>query len=90
MGNLFTRNSSFIYTDDKSEKVLLDLSDYMRNKSHLPFHSMSGDRTVSDIIVSLIILAIVGLAIYYIVKEKRKGNTCIGCPMSGKCPKKRN
>ncbi|MCR5418298.1 MAG: hypothetical protein K6E84_05220 [Lachnospiraceae bacterium] len=53
MGSLFTRNSSFIYGDEAGEKVLLDLSDYMKNKSHIPFHSLSGDRTVSDIIVSL-------------------------------------
>ena len=43
---------------------------------------------MEDIIILLILLLVVGLAIYYIVKEKRKGRACIGCPMSGKCPRK--
>lgn len=36
-----------------------------------------------NVIVSLIILLIVGLSISKIVKEKRKGAKCIGCPYSG-------
>jgi hypothetical protein len=39
-------------------------------------------------IVSVIILVlIVFLAVRYIVKEKKKGNKCIGCPYAGDCPK---
>lgn len=44
-----------------------------------------------DIIVSIIILAILACAIGYIVKAKKRGVKCIGCPMSGQCgnaPKK--
>ena len=39
-------------------------------------------------IVSVIILVlIVFLAVRYIVKEKKKGNKCIGCRYAGDCPK---
>jgi hypothetical protein len=38
---------------------------------------------MSDIIVILVILAIVGAAIAKIVSEKKKGVKCIGCPHSG-------
>lgn len=39
-------------------------------------------------IISIIILAlIVFLAVRYIVKEKRKGNKCIGCPYADSCPR---
>ncbi|MBR3646483.1 MAG: FeoB-associated Cys-rich membrane protein [Lachnospiraceae bacterium] len=43
---------------------------------------------MEDIIISIILVLIIGIAIYYIVSEKKKGNTCIGCPSAGKCPKK--
>ena len=45
-------------------------------------------KTMVDIIISIILLLVVGLAIYYIVKEKKKGNKCIGCPAAGNCPHK--
>ena len=38
-----------------------------------------------NIIVILIVAAIVGVAIAYIVKEKKKGTKCIGCSMSENC-----
>lgn len=38
---------------------------------------------MSDIIVILVILAIVGAAIAKIISEKKKGVKCIGCPHSG-------
>ncbi len=50
--------------------------------------NMQKGADMEDIIILLILLPILGAAIYYIVKEKRKGNACIGCPMSGKCPRK--
>jgi len=40
---------------------------------------------MADIIVGLIVLMIVGAAIVYIRKEKKKGVRCIGCPAAGKC-----
>ncbi|MFI3206046.1 MAG: FeoB-associated Cys-rich membrane protein [Clostridia bacterium] len=38
-----------------------------------------------DFIVIAIIVLILALAITYIVRQKKKGVQCIGCPMSGKC-----
>ncbi len=40
---------------------------------------------MTDIIVGLVIAAILGSAITYIVKQKKKGVKCIGCPDSGAC-----
>ena len=40
-----------------------------------------------NIIATLILVAIVGAACYYIYKEKKKGTRCIGCPMAGDCAK---
>lgn len=48
-----------------------------------------GER-MESIIVAIIILAVVGTAIFYIVKEKRKGTVCIGCPHAGTCASKKN
>ena len=41
---------------------------------------------MTDIIIVGILLLIVGGAIFYIVKEKKKGTKCIGCPAAGNCP----
>lgn len=43
---------------------------------------------MADIIVVGIILVIVGAAVAYIVKAKKSGAKCIGCPASGNCPSK--
>jgi len=43
---------------------------------------------MSDIIIALIILVIVGAAIAYIVKEKKRGVKCIGCPHGATCGSK--
>lgn len=43
-----------------------------------------------DVILILLILAVVAGAIFYIVKEKKKGTVCIGCPMAGQCAKQKN
>lgn len=39
-----------------------------------------------DFIVLGILILIVGAAILYIRKEKKKGVRCIGCPAAGNCP----
>ena len=44
---------------------------------------------MANIIVIAIILVIVGMAVSYIIKEKKRGVTCIGCPHAGECAKKR-
>ncbi|MBQ3124231.1 MAG: FeoB-associated Cys-rich membrane protein [Clostridia bacterium] len=40
---------------------------------------------MANIIVLAIIVVAVGLAIWYIVKAKRSGKKCIGCPYSDSC-----
>lgn len=43
----------------------------------------------TESIIALIVLAmILFFAIRYIVKEKKKGTKCIGCPLAGSCQKK--
>ena len=36
-------------------------------------------------IIIAVVAAIVGLAIHYIRREKRKGIQCVGCPESSQC-----
>ena len=43
---------------------------------------------MTDIFVGLIVVIIVGAALLYIRKEKKKGVVCIGCPHAGTCAKK--
>ena len=38
---------------------------------------------MQNIIIISVLVIVVGAAIFYIVKEKRKGKKCIGCPYSG-------
>lgn len=40
---------------------------------------------ITNIIAVIIILLAVGAAMSHIVKEKKKGIRCIGCPNSGCC-----
>ena len=40
---------------------------------------------MTDIILVLVIVAIVGGAILYIRKEKKRGVRCVGCPDGGVC-----
>ena len=40
---------------------------------------------MGNLIVVGILLFLVGTAILYIRKEKKKGTRCIGCPSSGYC-----
>ena len=44
--------------------------------------------SMADIIIVAILLVVVGAAIAYIVKEKKRGVKCIGCPSAGTCHKK--
>lgn len=41
---------------------------------------------MADLITILVILAIVGGAIMYIIREKKRGAKCIGCPAGTTCP----
>ena len=40
---------------------------------------------MENIIILLIILAIIGGASFYVYREKKKGNHCIGCPYAKNC-----
>ena len=44
---------------------------------------------MTDFIALLILVLILGLAVAYIVKAKRRGVKCIGCPAGGNCPSAR-
>lgn len=44
---------------------------------------------ILDVIILLAIALIIGAAIMYIRKEKKRGVTCIGCPHAAECSKKK-
>ena len=41
---------------------------------------------MADLIVVVILAVLLGSAISYIVKAKKRGVKCIGCPAGGSCP----
>ena len=43
---------------------------------------------MADIIIVAILLVVVGAATAYIIKQKKRGVKCIGCPNAGQCAKK--
>lgn len=43
---------------------------------------------MKDIIVAIIILAIAAAIIVYIVRAKKRGEKCIGCPYAKQCGSK--
>ena len=43
-----------------------------------------------DIIVSVVLVLIIGGAIAYIVRSKKQGEVCIGCPYAKQCAQKRS
>ena len=43
---------------------------------------------IENIIVIIIILAIAISIIFYLIKAKKRGDRCIGCPYAKKCIKK--
>ncbi len=49
-------------------------------------HQKIGSEEMLDFIILGILVIIVGAAILYIRKEKKKGVRCIGCPAAGNCP----
>ncbi|MBO5904692.1 MAG: FeoB-associated Cys-rich membrane protein [Clostridia bacterium] len=38
-----------------------------------------------DAIIIIAIALAIGGALFYIIRSKKKGNKCIGCPYSGQC-----
>ena len=45
---------------------------------------------IPDIIATIVIALVIGGAIFYIVKAKKSGKKCIGCPDSCSCDAKAN
>lgn len=45
---------------------------------------------MADIIVGAVLVILVGAAIAYIIREKKKGVVCIGCPAAGTCGAKKH
>lgn len=40
---------------------------------------------MADFIVAIILLIIISFAVCYIIRAKKKGEGCIGCPNASKC-----
>lgn len=40
-----------------------------------------------DFILAAVLLALVGASVRYVVKAKKSGAACIGCPVDGGCPR---
>ena len=40
---------------------------------------------MTNIVIIAVLVIVLGAAIFYIVKEKKKGTVCIGCPSAGTC-----
>ncbi|MBQ2803004.1 MAG: FeoB-associated Cys-rich membrane protein [Lachnospiraceae bacterium] len=43
---------------------------------------------MANLVVAAVVLFVIGAAVAYIIKEKKKGTRCIGCPMAGQCARK--
>lgn len=43
--------------------------------------------TLTDFIIVLVIAVIIGAALWYIIRAKRSGKRCVGCPDGGACGK---
>ncbi len=43
---------------------------------------------MTDLILTIVLLAIIGGAVYYIYKTKKSGKKCIGCPDGCSCDSK--
>ncbi len=41
---------------------------------------------MNDLIIGAVIVIIVGLAVWYVVSQKKKGAKCIGCEHGKSCP----
>lgn len=46
---------------------------------------MEREKNMADFLILGILLLLVGLAVRYIIKAKKNGTKCIGCPSSGQC-----
>lgn len=46
------------------------------------------DPNLANVILIAVIVLIVGLALFYIYKQKKAGAACIGCPYAKECASK--
>ena len=42
---------------------------------------------LTDIIILAVIAILIGGAVFYVLREKKKGRKCIGCPYADSCTK---
>jgi len=50
-----------------------------------PYRAFVEFRIMVNVVIVLVIVAIVGAAVAYIVREKKRGVKCIGCPYAQQC-----
>ncbi|MBO5289939.1 MAG: FeoB-associated Cys-rich membrane protein [Spirochaetales bacterium] len=43
---------------------------------------------MANVVISIILILIVGSVCFYLYKQKKSGNHCIGCPYGKQCGKK--
>ena len=48
---------------------------------------MIGTIALPEIIAIIAIVLIIGFALFYIIRAKKKGQKCIGCPFAKQCQK---
>lgn len=58
---------------------------YIRRKSIIGKKIGQGGFRMADVIVTFLLVIIIVPVIGYIVKMKKKGQVCIGCPSASKC-----
>lgn len=45
---------------------------------------------MQDLLVIAVLLIVVGAALLFLIKSKKNGVKCIGCPSGGNCPHKQD
>lgn len=43
---------------------------------------------MENLIIIIAVILVVGFALFYIIKAKKSGKKCIGCPNADSCPSK--
>ena len=42
---------------------------------------------MADFVIIAVLVFAIGGAVFYVIKEKKRGTKCIGCPLAGSCKK---
>lgn len=50
---------------------------------------MQGVECMTDILIFAVLALILGLAGWYVIRARKSGRKCIGCPDGGTCPHKK-